>query len=98
MFAFTAVLGWSHYSSKSMEHLGGHKNVFVYRVIFVPMMMSIAVMTSSLAWVISDTYNGLMIIPDLIGNLAHESIAPMLSFDPAIQKKWKEAKKDSEAS
>ena len=34
------------------------------------MMVSGAVMTSSLAWDISDTFNGLMMIPNLIGVLA----------------------------
>ena len=34
------------------------------------MMISGAVMTSSLAWDISDTFNGLMMIPNLIGVLA----------------------------
>ena len=38
-------------------------------VIFVVMILSGAVMTSSLAWDISDTFNGLMSIPNLIALL-----------------------------
>ena len=34
------------------------------------MMVSGAVMTSSLAWDISDTFNGLMMVPNLIGVVA----------------------------
>ena len=34
------------------------------------MIMSGALMTSSLAWDISDTFNGLMMIPNLIGVIA----------------------------
>ena len=34
------------------------------------MMVSGAVMTSSLAWDISDTFNGLMLVPNLIGVIA----------------------------
>lgn len=67
LFAFTTVLGWSHYGSKAVEYLFGIKGVKVYRVIFVLMIMSGALMTSSLAWDISDTFNGLMMIPNLIG-------------------------------
>ena len=67
LFAFTTVLGWSHYGSKAVEYLLGNKGVKVYRVIFVLMIMSGALMTSSLAWDISDTFNGLMMIPNLIG-------------------------------
>ena len=70
LFAFTTVLGWSHYGSKAVEYLFGITGVRIYRVIFVLMMVSGAVMTSSLAWDISDTFNGLMMIPNLIGVIA----------------------------
>lgn len=67
LFAFTTVLGWSHYGSKAVEYLFGTKGVKVYKVIFVLMIISGCLMTSSLAWDISDTFNGLMMIPNLIG-------------------------------
>ena len=70
LFAFTTVLGWSHYGSKAVEYIFGITGVKIYRVIFVLMMVSGAVMTSSLAWDISDTFNGLMMIPNLIGVVA----------------------------
>ncbi len=70
LFAFTTVMGWSHYGSKAVEYLFGVKGAKVYRVIFVLMMISGAVMENSLAWDISDTFNGLMMIPNLIGVLA----------------------------
>lgn len=67
LFAFTTVLGWSHYGSKAVEYLFGEKGKKVYRIIFVLMIISGALMTSSLAWDISDTFNGLMMLPNLIG-------------------------------
>ncbi len=70
LFAFTTVLGWSHYGSKAIEYLCGSFGIVaskIYRVVFVLMIMSGALMTSSLAWDISDTFNGLMMIPNLIG-------------------------------
>nr|MCR4741014.1 alanine:cation symporter family protein [Lachnospiraceae bacterium] len=70
LFAFTTVLGWSHYGSKSIEYLFGETGVRIYRFLFTIMMVSGAVMTSSLAWDISDTFNGLMMIPNLIGVIA----------------------------
>ena len=75
LFAFTTVMGWSHYGSKAVEYLFGVKGAKVYKVIFVLMMISGAVMTSSLAWDISDTFNGLMMIPNLIGVL---SLTPLV--------------------
>lgn len=69
LFAFTTVLGWSQYGSKAVEYLFGTKGVKVYKVIFVLMILSGALMTSSLAWDISDTFNGLMMVPNLIAVL-----------------------------
>ena len=67
LFAFTTVLGWDHYGSKAWEYLFGTKTVKIYKVIHLVMIMCGALMTSSLAWDISDTFNGLMMIPNLIG-------------------------------
>ncbi|MGN1419244.1 MAG: alanine:cation symporter family protein, partial [Acutalibacteraceae bacterium] len=67
LFAFTTVLGWSHYGSKAWEFLFGTKSVLGYKIFFVLMIVSGALMTSSLAWDISDTFNGLMMLPNLIG-------------------------------
>ena len=69
-FAFTTVLGWSQYGSKAVEYLFGSIGVKIYKVIFVMMIVSGAVMEGGLAWDLSDTFNGLMMIPNLIGVLA----------------------------
>ncbi len=70
LFAFTTVLGWSHYGSKAWEYLFGSRTTVIFRIIHVCTVIFGAVLTSSLAWDISDTFNGLMMIPNLIGVLA----------------------------
>ncbi len=67
LFAFTTVLGWSHYGSKAWEYLFGTKTTVIFKIIHVITVIFGAVLTSSLAWDISDTFNGLMMIPNLIG-------------------------------
>ena len=67
LFAFTTVLGWSHYGTKAWEYLFGTKSTVVFKIIHVCTIMGGALLTSSLAWDISDTFNGLMMIPNLIG-------------------------------
>ena len=69
LFAFTTVLGWSHYGSKAWEYLFGAKTTYIFRIIHVITVIFGAVLTSSLAWDISDTFNGLMMVPNLIGVL-----------------------------
>ena len=75
LFAFTTVLGWSHYGSKAWEYLFGAKTTYIFRIIHVCTVIFGAVLTSSLAWDISDTFNGLMMIPNLIGVLV---MSPMV--------------------
>lgn len=73
VFAFTTILGWSQYGSKAVEYLAGDYAPIatrIYRIIFVLLIMSGALMTSSIAWDISDTFNGMMMIPNLIGVIA----------------------------
>lgn len=69
LFAFSTVLGWSHYGSKACEFLFGEKFTIVYRVIFVLAIYGGAVMGDNLAWDLADTFNGMMMIPNLIGVL-----------------------------
>ena len=55
--------------------------------IFVLMIMSGALMTSSLAWDISDTFNGLMMIPNLIGVIAMSGIVMKVTKNYIDRKK-----------
>ncbi|MCR4788389.1 MAG: alanine:cation symporter family protein [Lachnospiraceae bacterium] len=69
-FAFSTVLGWSQYGSKGFEYLFGTKAVKIYQVLFVVFILIGATMDLALAWDLSDTFNGMMAIPNLIGVLA----------------------------
>ncbi len=68
-FAYTTVLGWSHYGTTACRYLFGEKAVWPYRIVFSGIVLAGSVMTAQLAWDISDTFNGLMMIPNLIGVL-----------------------------
>lgn len=69
LFAFSTTLGWSVYGSKAWEYLFGRESVIGYKIFFVMMCFVGPQLTSSLAWDISDTFNGMMMIPNLIGVL-----------------------------
>ena len=70
LFAFTTVLGWSHYGTKAWEYLFGTRSTVIFKILHIITIFFGAVLTSSLAWDISDTFNGLMMIPNLIGVVA----------------------------
>ena len=80
LFAYSTVLGWSHYGATACRYLFGEKlgdvAVWVYRVVFVLIVLAGSLMEAQLAWDISDTFNGLMMIPNLIGVLV---LSPMVA-------------------
>ena len=70
LFAYSTVLGWSHYGTKAFEYLFGTKASMGYKVVFVVMVLVGATMKLDLAWDLSDTFNGLMMLPNLVGVLS----------------------------
>ncbi|MCD7862466.1 MAG: alanine:cation symporter family protein [Lachnospiraceae bacterium] len=79
LFAFSTVLGWSHYGTKACEYLFKEKATMVYRIIFVVAIFGGAVMGDNLAWDIADTLNGLMALPNLIGVLVLSPIVAKIT-------------------
>ena len=74
LFAFTTILAWSYYGEKSVEFLfskAGDKAKkiakLVFKIAYVLLVIAAALMSSDLLWDISDTFNGLMALPNLIG-------------------------------
>lgn len=69
LFAFSTILGWSYYGTKAWEYLFGTKSTIAYKIFFVIVIAAGTLLSSSLAWDISDTFNGMMMLPNLIGVL-----------------------------
>lgn len=69
LFAFSTVLGWSYYGTKAWEFLFGTKSIKIYNVIFLIIIVAGSTLSADLVIDLSDTFNGLMAIPNLIGVL-----------------------------
>ena len=74
LFAFTTILAWSYYGEKCVQFLfrktgakGQKIASIVFKVAYVLLVIVAAIMDNTLAWEISDTFNGLMALPNLIG-------------------------------
>jgi len=74
LFAFTTILAWSYYGEKSIDFLfrktgdlGRKIATTVFKVLYVLLVIVAALINGELAWAISDTANGLMALPNLIG-------------------------------
>ena len=65
-FAFSTIIGWGLYGSRCIEFLGGEKFVRPFLVVYSFVSIVGATMNLGLLWDISDTFNGLMAVPNLI--------------------------------
>lgn len=65
-FAFSTILGWSYYGEKAFEYLFGKTLSKYYRFVYVAIVMVGSVSANAFVWDLSDTFNALMAIPNLI--------------------------------
>ena len=70
LFAFSTTLGWSYYGTKAWEFLFGTKSTVYYKIVFIAAILAASTLKADLVIDLSDTFNGLMAIPNLIGVVA----------------------------
>ncbi len=75
VFAFTTILGWSYYGERCWQYLFGENSLIVYRVLWIVAALGFANVKVDFVWNLSDTLNGLMAVPNLVGLLL---LAPMV--------------------
>lgn len=104
LFAFSTILGWEYHGEKAFEYLcGTHKYAMIYRILFSLIVYVGCTTALDIVWNISDIFNALMAIPNLIcmlllsGEIAKDIKAyqPTLEADKA---KWKAEKKAKKAA
>jgi len=75
LFAFTTMLGWAFYGEKCIEYLLGTKVIIPYRILWVIAVFTGTVLQLKFVWLLADTLNAFMAIPNLIGLLL---LSPMI--------------------
>lgn len=66
VFAFTTILGWSFYSEKCVEYLFGESAIRPFRLLWILAVPIGAAANLDFIWLVADTLNALMAIPNLI--------------------------------
>lgn len=66
IFAFTTMLGWSYYCERSLQYLFGVKIIMPFRVVWSLAALVGAMLKLGFVWLLADTLNALMAIPNLI--------------------------------
>ncbi len=88
-FALSTILGWAYYGEVSIGFLTNksHRAILIYRCIYVIFVFVGAIGNLDLIWSISETMNGLMIIPNLIGVLGLYKVVASMTRDHFKNKK-----------
>ncbi|MDO4311952.1 MAG: sodium:alanine symporter family protein [Eubacteriales bacterium] len=82
LFAFSTILGWEYYGEKSLEYLAGSSKLNkLYRVLFSLIVFVGATTQLQMVWDISDTFNGMMAIPNLICLLVLSNVIAKECFE-----------------
>ena len=94
LFAFTTILAWSYYGEKSVDFLfrkTGQKGrkiaTTVFKILYVLLVIVSSIIDGELAWAISDTFNGLMALPNLIGVVLMSGLVVEISKNYFLRKK-----------
>lgn len=66
-FAFSTILSWNMFGKINTEYLFGKKGVTVYTIISLVFIFLGTLTSSDLVWELSDMFNQLMVLPNVIG-------------------------------
>ena len=99
LFAFTTILAWSYYGEKSIDFLfrktgdkGRKIATTLFKIVYVLLVIVSALIDGELAWAISDTFNGLMALPNLIGLVIMSGLVVEISKNYFQRKKGMDVK------
>ena len=81
LFAFTTILGWAYYGEKCWEFLIGPSVKKIYRVLWTVFVMIGAVTHLDFVWLVADTLNALMALPNLVSLILLSPVVVKLTND-----------------
>lgn len=67
LFAFATIIGWNVYGECAANYLWGVQGVKLYQVLYMLFIYFGSVISMNLVWGMSDLFNSLMAIPNLLG-------------------------------
>jgi alanine or glycine:cation symporter, AGCS family len=79
IFAFTTIIGWSVYGERCAQFLFGEKAILPFRILWSVMVPVGAMMNLEFIWLLADTLNALMALPNLIALLLLSPVVFKLS-------------------
>lgn len=65
-FAFSTIVGWYFFGEANIKYLFGSKGLTPYRLLVMAFIVLGSTLKVDLVWELADTFNGLMVLPNLI--------------------------------
>lgn len=81
LFAFTTILGWSFYGEKCVEYLFGIRSILPFRILWIIAIPIGATAQLDFIWLLADTLNALMALPNLLALLLLSPVVFKLTRD-----------------
>jgi len=69
-FAFTTIMGWYIFGEMNVKYLIGYRGVKPFRLLVIVCIFVGSVFTANLVWEMADTFNGMVVIPNLFALIA----------------------------
>lgn len=88
-FAFSTIIGWYFFGEANVKYLFGTKAVKIYALLVCICIVIGAMLKVDLVWNMADCFNGLMVIPNLIGLLALTKVVKATHLEYKTKSKQK---------
>ena len=69
-FAFSTIIGWNLFGKINFNYLFGKKTTIIYSVIAIGFVFLGSILSNDLVWELTDMFNYLMVIPNVIAIVA----------------------------
>lgn len=66
VFAFATIIGWAYFGERTFAYLFGEKASWMYKALYLFVLLPGCVGAPGLIWDVADTFNGFMALPNLL--------------------------------
>lgn len=88
-FAFSTIIGWYYFGESNIKYLFGSKGTPYYRILVLLFILFGSMLEVDIVWEIADLFNGLMVLPNIVGLLilSPQAISILKDYETNFLKK-----------
>ncbi len=85
-FAFSTILSWNLFGKINVQYLFGKKATVIYTIIALVFIFLGSILSNDLVWELTDMFNNLMVIPNVIGLIGLSKLVTVVASDKKNKK------------